>query len=138
MRHVTPFVLALLFLAPSAAGAQDPAGLGVAEDHLPAALNERSNESYVNRYAGLESSKNAVRSLIRSLRLGWLWQAIGSLGLRDAYRSVNRMPSAAVIPPMHESTRRELQRLFADELTRLEQLSGLRLDGWRAAWGETQ
>jgi hypothetical protein len=100
--------------------------------HVPAALSQRSNESYVNRSAKLEASKNFVRSILRGLRLGWLWDRLGKAGLQKAYRAVNRLEPDNVIPPLQPQTRQQLDNLFADEISRLETLTDLNLDRWRA------
>jgi len=106
--------------------------LRIDDGHIPAALSQRSNESYVNRSVRLESVKNALRGVLRKLRLGWLWDLLGRTGLQKAYRSVNRAEPENVIPPLLPQTRQHLQDLFADEIARLETLTGTNLDRWRA------
>ncbi len=106
--------------------------LGIGTGHVPAALSQRSNESYVNRSASLESAKNVLRGLLRKLRLGWLWELLGKTGLQKAYRSVNRTEPENVIPPLQRQTREQLHELFADEISRLEALTGADLARWRS------
>jgi hypothetical protein len=105
--------------------------LGVDSAHISAALGERSNESYVNRSSIFEGAKNVLRRAVRGARLGWLWQLIGNLGFRQAYRSANRADADMVIPAPHAATRAQLEQVFAQELVRFEQLSGLSCDCWR-------
>ncbi len=106
--------------------------LGIDTGHVPAALSQRSNESYVNRSASLEAAKNVLRGLLRKLRLGWLWNLLGKTGLQKAYRSVNRTEPENVIPPLQRQTREQLHELFADEISRLEALTGANLARWRS------
>jgi hypothetical protein len=105
--------------------------LQVDATHQPAALSERANESYVNRSAGLEASKNALRTLVRALHLGGLWNAFGNTGIRSLYRSFNRRPPEAIIPTMLPETRAYLDQCFAGEITQLESLLGRNLRSWR-------
>jgi hypothetical protein len=99
--------------------------------HISAALEERSNPSYVNRSGSLEQGKNTIRTILRALQLGGIWEFFGKLGLRSAYRSVNRLDPGAVIPPLQSQTLDFLQEYFVDEINRLEGLAGLRLNAWR-------
>jgi hypothetical protein len=104
--------------------------LGVNKDHEPEALHQRSNVSYANRSAWLETGKNSVRAAFRKLRLGWVWEAVGSAGFQRLYRIFNRRESEAVIPPMKESTKQMLQKRFCDETLRLEKLIDRSLKSW--------
>jgi hypothetical protein len=106
--------------------------------HQPAALTERSNESYVDRSPGLETSKNWLRTLIRAMHLGGLWKALGDSGIRNLYRSFNRRPSQSAIPKLLPETRDYLDQIFADEITRLESLLGRNLDVWRRVCSSEQ
>ena len=106
--------------------------------HQPAALAERANESYVNRSAGLEASKNRLRSAVRALHLGWVWKTLGNTGVRNLYRSFNRRSPDAVIPPMLPETRNYLDQCFAGEIAHLESLLGRNLQAWRPAGSSEQ
>ncbi len=106
--------------------------LGIDPAHRSVALQQRSNESYVNRSGALEASKNRVRAVFRGLGLAAVWRGLGSLGLQRAYRAVNRVTPDAVIPPLLPETRRMLEERYAEEIDRLEQLAGLDLAHWRA------
>ncbi len=109
-----------------------------AVEFMPAALAERSNESYVNRSAGIEASKNWLRTLIRALHLGGLWKALGNLGIRNLYRSFNRRPPESAIPPLLPETRDYLDQCFAGEIMRLESLLDRSLHAWRRAGSSEQ
>lgn len=105
--------------------------LGIDAAHDPAALRERSNESYVNRSAAVESAKDSIRGVLRTVGLGWLWEGIGRTGLRNLYRSANRQSADAVIPPPRPETEAALRERFDAEIARLEHLTGFDLSGWR-------
>lgn len=112
--------------------------LGIDTGHVSAALGERSNESYVNRSSGIENIKNTVRGVIRAIGLGGVWRWLGDLGLRGAYRTVNRADADTVIAPPLPATHRALNQLFTDEVARFEQLSGLSCAGWRQRQQEAE
>ncbi len=104
--------------------------LEIDPNHQSAALTQRSNESYVNRSAGAEAIKNGVRSIIRKIGLGSLWNTTGKLGFQKIYRNLNRTSSNTVIPPMKEATKQQLKESFENEIKRLEKLIDRPLKHW--------
>ncbi len=104
--------------------------LGISDSHKSESLFERSNESYVNRFALLERAKNGIRLMVKNAGLGWAWDAVGRLGPQRLYRALNRRPFEAIIPPIDESTKQALRIKFGDEVHRLESLINRSLDHW--------
>lgn len=105
--------------------------LGVSPDHRSAALNEKSNPSYVVRSRIMDAAIRRLRKAARQMGLSRIWQALGDSGLRNFYRGVNRKSSDAVVPPVQAETIGVLRARFSDEITRLEQLLGRDLASWR-------
>lgn len=104
--------------------------LGVDADYVPPDVDSKSNESYLNRSRRLESAKNAVRGVVRSVGLGGLWRRVGDLGLRDSYRRANRVEPGAVIAPPQPDTLQRLKTKFREDLDEFERLSGLSTANW--------
>lgn len=118
--------------------AQDPAAvardlyrfLGIDDNHRSAALDARSNPSYVVRSRGLDHSIRWLRTGLDRLGAGALWRSIGDMGLRDLYRRINRQPSSAAIPTPDPDALRRLRLQFDDETQRLADLLGRDLSAW--------
>ncbi len=105
--------------------------LGIDQNHLPAALNNRSNRSYVNRYAGLESLRKNARSMMRRAGLDFIWKFAGKLGLSGIYRKVNQVSGESVVPEVQDETIRRLTAVFDDDISRLESILSRNLSMWR-------
>lgn len=105
--------------------------LGIDENHQPAALHNRSNPGYVNRFKGLEAFRKNLRKLTRRVGLDFAWRILGKLGLKGLYRKVNQVSGDAVIPEIQHETLRRLTEIFADDISRLESLLSRNLDNWR-------
>jgi len=104
--------------------------LGIDRDHQGADLHQRSNKSYVNRHAGLESLRQQAKETMQRLGLGPLWRLAANTGMKRIYARVNRLPSEAVIPPVAADTLRELRSRFGAEVRELERLLERELPGW--------
>jgi hypothetical protein len=104
--------------------------LSIAPDHEPAALHQRSNESYVNRYSGLEHFRGSAKQTLERLGLGELWRVAANTGLKQLYAQVNRVPAEQIIPPMSAESRDRLGALFANEVLELEGMLGRTLPDW--------
>jgi hypothetical protein len=103
----------------------------VDEGFVPAGLRERYNRSFASRARWLTVAKDRVYAATRAPGLRWAWGAAAGLGLRSAYRSLNEVPSEAVIPPPRPDTLAQLRRRFEPELRELEALLGRSLEAWR-------
>lgn len=109
--------------------------LGLDAKHKSELLHTRSNESYVNRSSGLERTKNQVRGVIRKLGLGPVWNGLGNLGLKNAYRNANRAPSSSVIPKPSAQVLAELSEAFRSDIEQLEVLLERSLEHWKQTPG---
>ncbi|MFH0341654.1 MAG: sulfotransferase [Chromatiales bacterium] len=105
--------------------------VGVDSDHRAQALNRKSNESHIIRYPLLDQWRKRLRARAKAGGLDWLWKTVGRLRLQKLYRSLNRLPSEHVVPPVADATVRELRVRFADEVARTEELIHRLLDHWR-------
>lgn len=106
--------------------------LGIDADHRSAALDLRSNPSYVLRSGGLDHSIRWLRNSLSAMGAGALWRSIGDMGLRNAYRRVNRRDSGAVLPPPDAACLGALRRRFHDDTQRLAGLIDRDLTTWMA------
>jgi hypothetical protein len=96
--------------------------LGVEAGFVPASLNVARNRSYANRSEPLATVKDTFYAATRHPLLRGVWSGAARLGLRDAYRRLNTVPSAAVMPPPRDETLQMLRRRFEPELRELETL----------------
>jgi hypothetical protein len=96
--------------------------LEVDDGFVPASLRVARNPSYANRSAPLAAVKDSFYAATRHPLLRGIWSGAARLGLRDAYRRLNTVPSTAVIPPPREETLQMLRRRFAPEVRELETL----------------
>lgn len=104
--------------------------LGVDEAFVPAGLVQRYNRSFATRWSPLSGMKDAIYAATRLPGLHWMWNLATRSGLRAAYRSVNTVPSSAVIPPPAAQTLLELRKRFAPEVRELEVMIGRSLAPW--------
>lgn len=104
--------------------------LGIDPSYLPAGVTTKFNPSYANRYRWLLGIKDVAYKLTQLPGGAQLWKLAQRLGLRDAYRSVNRVESQQAIPRAQASTIEALRQEFRDEVKRLEQLVGRDLSNW--------
>lgn len=104
--------------------------LGVDPAYQPAGIATKFNPSYANRYRWLLGIKDAAYKLTKLPGGAQLWQLAQRFGLRDAYRSVNRLESQQAIPPVQAHTLDALRQTFGDEVQRLANLTGRDLSGW--------
>ncbi|MEE9342436.1 MAG: sulfotransferase [Gammaproteobacteria bacterium] len=105
--------------------------LGIDDKHNPAALNAKSNPSYMNKYKGLESFRGAAQQLVHKMGLDGLWQLLGKLGLKRLYAKVNKMPSEAVMPTISDKTMALLAAAFKDDIEKLEVMLDKDLSAWK-------
>lgn len=98
--------------------------LGVDATFDPPSLRIQRNASYVDRSSGLAAAKDALYAATRHAWLRGVWDAAARVGLRSAYRRVNRRPSAAVIPPPRAETLAQLRARFEPEIRELETVLG--------------
>jgi hypothetical protein len=107
--------------------------LGIDHDHRPAALENRSNASYLVRSRPVDEVRRQLRLTASRVGLGGAWEWLARNGARHYYRRINRLASEARIPPVSEEARATLYRAaFAAEVDHLENLLGVSLDAWRA------
>jgi hypothetical protein len=104
--------------------------LGVEESFVPSGLAHRYNRSFAVRWSPLGGMKDAVYAATRLPGLRRIWDLAARSGLRAAYRSVNIVPSSAVIPPPEARTLVELRARFAPEIRELEAMIGRSLAKW--------
>lgn len=104
--------------------------LGIAPDHRPSALHERSNPSYAVRYRSLGSAVDALRGLANRAGLGPVWRGVARIGAQRVYRKLNRKPSEALIPAPRPETLRQLREVFREDIHALETLLGRSLPAW--------
>jgi hypothetical protein len=104
--------------------------LGVDSSYVSPHVENQANISYLNRSVAVEKLKNALRSAVRAVGLGGLWQRLGDSGLRDNYRRANRIEPERVIAPPQPATLRELKQVFAPDLQRFERMTGLSTANW--------
>lgn len=105
--------------------------LGIADNHQPAALMEKSNPSYAVRNRGLENMVKIFRRSAKRIGMGDLWHGLGNSGLRKMYRKINRAPSETVIPKPKPETMASLHDYFIPEIERLESILGRDLHSWK-------
>ncbi len=104
--------------------------LGVDSSYVSPQVESRPNVSYLNRSTGVDKLKNAVRSVVRSIGLGGLWQRLGDSGLRDNYRRANRLEPDNVIAPPQADTLLKLKETFGPDLQQFESMTGLSTADW--------
>ena len=104
--------------------------LGVDENFVPLALEQRFNQSFATRSSVLAGVKDAIYRATRVPAVGWLWDAAAGAGLRSMYRNFNRLPSSAVIPRPRKDTLAWLRQRFEPEVRDLETILGRSLQTW--------
>ncbi|MCU7890878.1 MAG: sulfotransferase domain-containing protein [Candidatus Thiodiazotropha sp. (ex Ustalcina ferruginea)] len=105
--------------------------LGIDENHLPCALDSRSNPSYVNRYSGLEVFRRGLRKVVRRIGLDLAWDFAAKIGVRQLYKRVNKVSGEAIIPEPQDATLQQLMAEFNDDISRLESILSRDLSMWR-------
>lgn len=96
--------------------------LGVDDRYVPPSVSVARNPSYAHRSAPLAAVKDSLYAATRHPLLRGVWSGAARLGLRDAYRRLNTVPSTAVIPPPRKETLQMLRRHFEPEVRELEVL----------------
>lgn len=104
--------------------------LGVDSTYVSPHVESKSNVSYLNRSTGVDKVKNAVRTVIRSIGLGGLWQRLGDTGLRNNYRRANRVEPDNVIAPPQADTLQKLKETFRPDLQQFESMAGFSTADW--------
>jgi hypothetical protein len=104
--------------------------LGVNDGYVPSGLTNRYNRSFAIRWPALAAVKEAAYGATGLPGLRWLWGASAGAGLRSLYRSINTVPSSAVIPPPKDETLLQLQKRFEPEIRELETMIGRSLAKW--------
>lgn len=104
--------------------------LGVDASYESPHLGTRSNVSYLHRSGVVDKLKNAVRGTVRAVGLGGLWQRLGDTGLRDKYRSINRLEAEDVIGMPKPETLQRLRDVFQPDLEEFERMTGLSTADW--------
>ena len=104
--------------------------LGVDPAYESPHLKTKSNVSYLHRSSALDKMKNAVRGVVRGVGLGGLWQRLGDTGLRDKYRSVNRLEAESVIGLPKAETLQQLKSVFRPDLDEFERMTGVSTADW--------
>lgn len=104
--------------------------VGVDPSYKPVGIATKFNPSYANRFRWLLNAKDIAYKLTTLPGGAPLWRLAQRLGLRDVYRSVNRVESQQAIPRVQDSTLEGLRREFKDEVNYLAQLTGRDLGGW--------
>ena len=100
--------------------------------HIFASKSEiKSNPSYVNRSAMVESIRKKTYCTFKSLGLEGIWNIARKAGLQKVYRNLNRQSSETVIPPADTKTKTELKYIFSDDVKDLEKLLNRNLDDWK-------
>jgi len=105
--------------------------LGIDEDHRSAALNNRSNPSYANRYKGLEAFRKGVRMAVCRLGFDFVWDLAAKLGMRRLYNRINKLSGKCIIPEPEKTTVHKLMSEFSDDITQLEAILSRDLTIWR-------
>lgn len=116
---------------PAAIARQTYQFLGVDSDHSPAALHERANPSYVNRYPTLDRLRNEFKQYLRRMGLESVWRIAADSRLKQIYERINRQACEDAIPPVAAETLTALRADFASEIAKLEELLGRELPTWR-------
>lgn len=104
--------------------------LGISSAHCSMAVGQKSNPSYALRSRAVNGVVCGARGAAARLGLSAIWHGLGNLGLRRAYRSMNRISSEAVIPPVAPETLAHLRNLFRSDIEQLAQMLDRPLDGW--------
>lgn len=104
--------------------------LGLDTTHRAAALDQRSNASYIARSRALDRTVGLARGTIRRMGLGKVWTTLGDSGLRRAYRAANRRAADGVLPAPAPETLSHLRAQFAPEIEALAPLIGRDLSAW--------
>lgn len=105
--------------------------IGVDPEHSPAALHQRANPSYINRYPVLDHWRRLSKESLHRMGLDSVWRLATASGLKRAYERINRQASEDAIPPVDPETLQSLRAGFASEVARLEELLGRELPDWR-------
>ena len=93
--------------------------------------NDKSNPSYVNRSALIESIRGKTYRTFRSLGLEPVWNLARKAGLQKLYRNANRISSENFIPAMQDETKKELKELFSADRVKLEKILNRSLENWK-------
>lgn len=109
--------------------------LGIDTDHVPAALEKRSNESHLYKSRGIENMRKSIRELLRSIGMDGVWRAAQAFGLQGLYRRLNRSSPKSLIPPLSPSTEQRLRQQLENEITTVELMVGRTLAEWHAVVG---
>lgn len=104
--------------------------LDVDEDHVSQALHEKSNPSYVVRSRLADSLIASLRHGARATGMLPAWRTLGDSGLRKLYRTANRKPSEAVIPPVPDEVLASLRSYFRKDILTLESILKRELHDW--------
>lgn len=104
--------------------------LGISERHRSRALRHVSNESFVPRHQMLERAVGGLRVGMERIGAGTAWRLFGQTGARTVYRKLNRLPSAAVIPPPSAKTLAQLRSELASEMNLLGELLNRDIGHW--------
>lgn len=104
--------------------------LGIDTGHRSTALANRPNVSRVYRFGRLEKVHKGVRHIVKRLGLDPLWKQAQSVGLQNAYRRFNRLPTSEVVAPISIETKSRLRAQLVDDIRLLESLSGRSLENW--------
>jgi Sulfotransferase domain len=89
---------------------------------------EKVNETYVPKLPLLNQAAARVRSYLRKSNADWMINATKAIG----FQKVLKMGASEGLPPMRQETRLRLLETYAQDTESLEQLLGLKLDGWRS------
>jgi hypothetical protein len=99
--------------------------------HVSQAVETRSNVSHTYRNDGIEAVRRATRNAFRRLGVDGLWQAAQRAGMQRFYRSLNRQPPSAKIPPVPAATLAELRAQLVADVRLVEDITGRQLPHWR-------
>ena len=104
--------------------------LQIDPQHVPAAMHQRSNASYIDRYRFLNAARKATKQTLQRMGLGSFWQLVSTSPMKAVYEKVNKRASDAVIPPISGETLTVLRGEFVGEIDRLEKMLGRELTSW--------
>lgn len=105
--------------------------LGIDAQHAPASVATRANDSYLPKSRSGERLIRAVGSATRASGLSWLVELMRRTGVIAAIHRRSRLQIRAVVPPMRNSTREDLYRLFGTECIELAEMIGRESLPWK-------